>query len=193
VPGVVELGVVVLHGTDQRVLAQRRAGPQRPAPGQVPVPGEPAADREGVVQGDPGAGVRAFPDVVLQRIEELHRPGQVRRQPGDDQAAFPQRLPDQREVEHLEIAQPAVDEFAGAARRAGGEVAGLDQADGEAAGDGVERRPRSDHSAADHQEVELGAGQSGQRRVPVLRGEGCHDQPTSTQSRVRSTAFFHLP
>ena len=43
------------------------------------------------------------------------------------------------EVEHLQVAQAAVDQLAGPAGRAAGEVARLDQADGQAAGDGVER------------------------------------------------------
>ena len=107
-----------------------------------------------VVERDAGADVGALPR-VLERVEERHRPDQVRGEPGEQQAALLQRLLDQREVEHLEVAQAAVHQLGRARRRAGGEVALLDQPDLEAARHRVQRRSDADDPAADDQHVEL--------------------------------------
>jgi hypothetical protein len=177
VPGVVHLAVVVPDRADQRVLAQRRRGPQRAPPGQVPVPRQPALrpgrgrGRHHVVEHDPGADVRALPDPVLQRVEEGQRPGQVRGQLADDQAALPQRLVHQPEVQHLQVAQAAVQQLAGPARRAAGEVAPVDQADPEAAGGGVEGSSRAHHATTHDQDVELLGGQALQCGRAGIRGQ----------------------
>ena len=104
----------------------------------------------------------------MQRVEERHRPDQVRRQPGQQQAALLQRLADQAEVEHLQVAQAAVDQLAAARAGAGGEVALLEQGGGEAAGDRVERDPGADDAAADDEHVELGPALGGRTQ----RGQG---------------------
>ena len=52
-----------------------------------------------VVEQHAAADVEPLPDPVLQRVEERHRPGQVRAQPVEDQRALAQRLADQPEVE----------------------------------------------------------------------------------------------
>src|SRR5205823_8226748 len=62
--------------------------------------------------------------------------------------------PGEAEVEGLQVAQAAVDELAGAAARAGGEVVALDQRDAVAARGGVERHTRAGDPAADHHHVE---------------------------------------
>ena len=83
---------------------------------------------------------------------------EVRRQALGEQAPLVQRFADQAEVEALQIAQAAVDELAGPAGRAGGEVALLDQRDREAAAGGVERDTAAGDASADDQHVEeLGA------------------------------------
>ena len=127
VAGVIDLGVVVLDRADERVRAQRRAGLQRGLLGQVPVPGQPArvARRPAhrVVEKQAEAGVDPLPAAVPERVEERHRAHQVRGQPLGEQAALAQCLADQPEVEHLEVAQAAVDQLAGPAGRPGGPVA----------------------------------------------------------------------
>ena len=106
-----------------------------------------------------------------ERVEERHRPDQVRREPGEQQAALLEGLPDQAEVEHLEVAQPAVDELAAPAAGAAGQVALLDQAGRQAAGHGVEGDPGADHSPADDEDVELlGAASSRPGRGCALPG-----------------------
>ena len=128
-----------------------------------------------VVEQQPGADVRPLPAAVGQRVEERHRPDQVRRQPGEQQAALLQRLADQAEVEHLEVAQPAVDQLAAAAAGAAGQVALLEQSGGESAGDRVEGDAGADDAAADDQHVELvGAAWrpgSARARVRAVRAE----------------------
>jgi hypothetical protein len=84
----------------------------------------------------------------------------------DEQAALAQRLGDQPEVQHLQVAQPTVDELAGTARRAGGEVAGLDEPDRQPPGGGVEGGSGAHHAAADDQDVELGVRHRLQRLLP---------------------------
>ena len=117
--------------------------------------------RHAVVQHQAGADVRPLPGVV-QRVEERHRPDQVRREPGEQQAALLERLLDQPEVEHLEVAEAAVHELRRPAAGAAGEVALLDEGRGESAGDGVQRRTGTHDARADHQNVEV--------RGPVLTG-----------------------
>ena len=114
-----------------------------------------ADHRHRVVEREPGADVRALPAAVRERVEERHRPDQVRRQPGEQQAALLERLADQPEVEHLEVAQAAVDQLAAAAAGAAGQVALLQQAGVQAPGDGVERGADADDAAADDEDVEL--------------------------------------
>src|SRR5699024_4508974 len=71
------------------------------------------------------------------------------------QAAFPQRLPDQSEVEHLQVAQAAVDQLRRPGAGPGRPVTHLDQPDPQAAGAGVQGCTRTDHTTTDHQDVEL--------------------------------------
>ena len=87
----------------------------------------PGGERHRVVQRHAGARVEPLPAAVLQRVQERHRLHQVRRQALEQQSALLERLPDQREVQHLQIAQAAVDQLARPARRAGRPVAGLDE------------------------------------------------------------------
>src|SRR5680860_154342 len=98
--------------------------------------------------------VRPLPGVV-QRVEERHGTHQVWRDPGEQQAALLQRFPDQPEVEHLEVAKAAVHQLRRAGGSAAGEVALLYEGGGEPAGDGVERRTRTDDTGPDHEHVQL--------------------------------------
>jgi hypothetical protein len=197
VPGVVDLGVVVLQRAHQRVLLERRDDPAGAAAGEVAVvrdaPGTAREQAEGVVERDARPGVEPLPAAVLQRVDERDRLDQVRGELLDEQPAFLQRLGDQPEVEHLQVAQAAVDELARAARRAGGEVAGLDQSDAQAAGRGVESGARAHDTAADDQDVQLAAGlrrrrQRVQRAFPRLGGQGDRSHgvsfPDSTRCRT---------
>jgi hypothetical protein len=107
---------------------------------------------------------------VLQRVQELHRPDQVRGDPVEHQAAFGQGLPDQPEVEHLQVPQAAVDELARPARGAAGPVAALDDRRGQAAGDGIESGTSPDHASAHDQDVQYSLGHLGDRVLPCGRG-----------------------
>ena len=71
-----------------------------------------------------------------------------------EQAPLVQRLAYQAEVEPLQVPQATVDEFAGPAGGAGGEVALLDQRDREAATGGVERHAAAGDASADDEDVE---------------------------------------
>ena len=82
-----------------------------------------------------------------------------------EQAPLEQCLTDQPEVEFLQVAQSTVHELRRAARRAGGEVATLDERDAVPARRGVERDSGSGDAAADDDDVEALLGQSRQRRV----------------------------
>jgi hypothetical protein len=112
-------------GLQRRRLAQRLARDRWPVPRDAAARAAEQAHR--VVERDAGADVRALPAAVLQRVEERHRADQVRGEALQQQRALAQGLGDQPEVEHLEVAQPAVHELAAAAARAAGPVAGLDQ------------------------------------------------------------------
>ncbi|MGX1511710.1 hypothetical protein RKD44_002998 [Streptomyces collinus] len=155
-------GVVVLQRADQRVLLQGGRYAQGVTAAQVPVQRQAApvtaGHGHGVVERDAGARVQPLPALVLERVQERHRLHQVRRQPFEQQPALLQRLPHEHEVEHLQIAQPAMDQLAGPAGGARGPVPRLDQADGQAARHGVERGARTDHTGAHHQYVEFALG-----------------------------------
>jgi hypothetical protein len=102
---------------------------------------------------------------VREGIDEGDLVHQVRCEPLQVEPALLERLGDETEVEHLEVAQPSVHELAGPARRARGEVACLDQADRQAAGRGVEGRATTHDATTDDQDVE------GRGRHRVERGE----------------------
>ena len=191
VPRVVDLGVPVLHRAHEGVGSQRRRLLQGAPPGQVPMTWQPAAlarpQAHHVVQGDPRAHVRALPPAVLQRVEKRHRPHQVRRQALQQQRPLPEGLCDQPEVEHLQVAQPAVYELAATTAGAAGPVTSLHQTRPQPPRDRVERRPAPHDPATDHQDVELGAGEqllerrlTGRRRQPL-----CHDHAAPAGALAR--------
>ena len=177
-PRVVDLAVVVADRAVQVVGPDVRRHPRQLLAEDVLVLRHAhvvlAGHRHAVVERDAGADVGPLPR-VLERVEERHGAYEVGREPRQQQAALLERLLDQREVEHLEVAQAAVDQLGRARRRAGGEVALLDQADLEAARDGVERRTDADDPAADDEDVEL-TGPELLERVGALVGvEGLGD------------------
>src|SRR5690606_43524 len=90
-----------------------------------------------------------------ERIEEGHLVDQVGRDPVQQQSAFPQRLPYETEVEHLEIAHAAVDQLRRAGAGARGPVAHLDQSDPQTASAGVECGAGSDDTATDDEYVDV--------------------------------------
>ena len=157
-PGVVDLAVVVADRAADRVLAQRREDPPGARRGSgagaaaCPRPDRRTSAGERVVErrrrrrsrpaARPGAAGRSA-RAGGQRHQDRHRPDQVRREPGGEQARAPCSAScDQAELELLQVAQAAVDQLAGPAGGAGGEVAGLDQGHRQAPGGGVERRRR---------------------------------------------------
>jgi hypothetical protein len=158
VSGVVDLGVVVLDRSDQGVAAQRRREFAGTATGQMPMVGEAACpapeEAQGVVEGDPRTRVEPFPPVVLQRVEERHGSDEMWGEGLDQQGALPQRLADQPEVQHLQVAQAAVDELAGPAGRAGGEVPSLYHAHSQTPGGGVQGTTVADDPATHDEDVQ---------------------------------------
>src|SRR5688572_1354601 len=73
--------------------------------------------------------------------------------------ALGERLAHEGEVEELEIPQAAVDELGGERGGGGGEVALVDEGDGEAAQGELARGAGARHSAADDDHVVVGVGQ----------------------------------
>ena len=168
-PRVVDLAVVVADRPGELVGAQVGGDPGDLLAEQVLVLGHAhvvlAGHRQRVVQREARADVGPL-DGAVQRVEERHRPDQVGREPGEQQPALLQRLADQREVEHLQVAQAAVDQLARPRGRAAGEVPLLEQPDGQATRHGVERRAGADHPAPDDQDVEGWA--AGSRAVAAI-------------------------
>ena len=176
-PGVVDLAVVVADRAGDRLRREVRRDPGDRLAAQVPVPRQThlggAEPRHHVVEQQSGADVRSLPAAVGQRVEERHRPDQVRRQPVEQETALLKCLSHQAEVEHLEVAEPAVDQLAAAAAGAAGQVALLQETRGQAAGDRVERDPGADDTAADDEHVQI---------VGAARRE----RPEGTDPRLRA-------
>ena len=160
VPRVVDLGVVVHHRAGQPVGPQRGRAAQRPARGEVPVIGHRSLGAlHRVVDHQAGADVRALDHLLVDRVQERHRPHQVRRQLADQQVALAQRLLHELEVALLQVAQPPVDQLAGPARRARGQVARLHEADPQPSGRGIQGRARAGDATPDDKDVQRPGGQ----------------------------------
>ncbi|MPM57096.1 hypothetical protein SDC9_103914 [bioreactor metagenome] len=114
-----------------------------------------ADDGQCVVHADADGAVGPLDHRRTQRPEEGLGLDQVRGRGGQQQAAFLEGLGDQLEVQLVEVAQPAVDELAGAARGALAPVAGLDDSGAQAPGRGIEGDPGAGDTSTDHEDVEL--------------------------------------
>src|SRR5512132_1029898 len=114
-----------------------------------------AACAHDVVHADSQTSVAAVDHGPGERVEEWYRLGEVRSQLVQGQRALLEGFEDQGEVELLQIAEPAVEELAGPARGARGEVAGFDQADAQAAGDRIQCAAAARDAGADHEDVEV--------------------------------------
>ncbi len=90
---------------------------------------------------------------VERRDDQLQRLDQMRRHLDVD-LPLEQGLANEAQVEVLQVAQAAMDEFAGAAGSAAGEVGALQQRNAEAAHDCVEGDPCAGDPATDDEDVE---------------------------------------
>ena len=88
------------------------------------------------------------------RQHEAHGPDDVRRSPQEN-LPLDQGFADEAELVIFEIAQPAVDEFAGTRRCSFGEIAFLDEQDRKSTTGGVARDSGAIDAAADDSEVEV--------------------------------------
>ncbi len=95
---------------------------------------------------------------VEGRHDQRQRMHEVRRE-RDHQLALQQRLAHERQIEVLQVAQPAVHQLAGAAGGPGGVVGALDQRHAVTARGGVERHPGAGDAPADDHEIELVLGE----------------------------------
>ena len=151
---VVDLRVEVLYSADQTVAAETRKAAEHAPSREMTMAGEGASAGEDVVEERARADVDALPEASRERVEEGDRLHEMRAQSFEEQRLLREGLPDQAEVELLQIAEPAVDQLARTARSPRRPVSLLDQRDGEAAAGGVQGGSRADHATADHDEVE---------------------------------------
>jgi hypothetical protein len=168
-------GVGAEHGADRGVVPEGGEDLLDAGPGQVTVEGRGPASRPGggehVVQGHAGADVGALPHPVLERVQEGDGLHEVGRELGEQEVPLGEGLVGEVEVEHLQVAQAAVDELRGAARGPARPVLGLHDPDAQAARRGVEGDAGPGDATADHEDVEPGrVAHLGQGLVPGLRG-----------------------
>ena len=90
--------------------------------------------------------------VAVDGDEEGQRPHEMRGE-ATQRLALGERLPHQREIEQLEVAEAAVDELGGPRGRARGVVPLLEERDRDAAEREVAGDARAGHAAADHDDV----------------------------------------
>ena len=137
VAGVIDLGVVIEDGPAQRPRVEPRRRSESTALAQVPVEGKTAAvarrEAQDVVKRHPGTDVRALEERAPQRVQDRHRPDEMGRQVLEEQRPLPQGLAHQTEVQHLEVPEAPMDQFAGPARRARRPVLRLHEAHGQTA------------------------------------------------------------
>ena len=153
---------VALRAPGGEVVAELGRGGVAPAARARARAGAAAAlDRHDVVEVQADADLAFWPRAVEGGDDERQRMDDVRRE-RDHQLALEQRLADEPEVEVLQVAQAAVDELGGAARRAGGEVRALDEGHAVATRGGVQRHAGARDPAADDDDVELLLGESGE-------------------------------
>src|SRR6185503_21092032 len=107
---------------------------------------EPRLDGEGAV----GA-------VLVDGEEEGQAPDEVRGDDAHQRAALFVRLADEPDVAQAQVAQTAVDQLRGRARRSGAEVALVDERYGKPGARRLVGDPGTDDPSADHQQVELAA------------------------------------
>ena len=169
VAGVVGLGVVVEQPTGQGVALEGRGQLERSGAGQLLVARHRARAAHRVVEGQAGGDVGALPAAAGQRVEEGDRLDEVRCDAAQHQLALLERLAHEVEVHLLEVAQAAVEELGRPRRRAGGEVALLDEGRRETAGGRVEGDAAAGDAATDDEHVELLRGEALPRPRPVVR------------------------
>ena len=146
--------VEVVPRAQEPLRAQRRLERARPGVVHRAVSGRPLARREEVVEPEPQAHLdQAARPVPVDRHQERQRADQLGRQPREG-LSLAQRLPDQPEVEELEVPEAPVDELGGARGRPGGEVRLLHEDAGEPALGQVARDAGAGHAAADDDGVE---------------------------------------
>src|SRR5262249_11403319 len=130
--------------------------------------------------------------LAVDRDQERQRLDQVRRQPAE-RLALAQRFADECEVEQLEIAQTAVDQFRGFRGGAGAEVALLEQRHRDAAQREVARRSRACDAAPDDDDVVVGIGQRCRARHGSINSP--IDRPTASgaTSAIRGSSARVMP
>ena len=111
---------------------------------------------------EPVAGLHAGPEqgglavagVLVEREQERQRVGQVRGGDLHQDPALDRTLVGDPDLAVGEVAQAAVDELAGPARRAEGQVVGVDGEHAQPAGDRVEGHPGAGDAEADDEDVD---------------------------------------
>ena len=169
VPGVVGLGVVVEQAAGQRVALEGRGELERAGAGQLLVARHGAGAAHRVVERQPGRDVGPLPAAVGQRVEEGDRLDEVRGDAAQHELALLERLAHEVEVHLLEVAQAAVEELGRPGRRAGGEVALLDEGGRQATRGRVEGDAAARHAASDDEHVEVLGGEALPRLRSVVR------------------------
>jgi len=172
--GIVDLRVVEADAAVQGVFAQARYRAQAGAAGEMTVAWHRRMEScEGVVEEQPGAEEGAVPRHPPQRHQDRHRVHQMGRDLLDQQTSLLQRLAYQLDVELLQIAQTAMDQFAGTAGRSGRPVPLLDHGDPQPAARSVKGDAAAGGAAADDEHVEEVGGEALERRRPLRRSERC--------------------
>ena len=195
-PRVVGRRVAVHVGVAQPAALQRR----RPADGVVGVdplvPPDAPHPGQHVVGGEADAEQPASRGVRPHRVEEVHRPDEMRGQ-AHQRLPLGDALVHQPDLVVLQVAQPAVDQLAGLAAGAAGQVAAVDDGHAEPPAGRVQRDAGPGRAHPDDQHVQLPAGRLGHLGGAVDDGEraGAHraslaDQAGApTASRAASSRF----
>ena len=144
-----------------------------------------AVGRHHVVHVQPDAQHAVGALAVEGRDQQLERAHEVRREV-HEQRPLEQRLADEPEVEVLEVAEAAVHELRGAARRPRGVVVTVEESHAVAARGGVESHARPRDPAADHDDVERLGLEGGQCVVP--RDHVAHTLDAARRPRIGAAA-----
>ncbi len=177
-PRIVELGILILHATDEAVGLHARKRFEHGISREESRRPEARPPGNRVVEPQAGGIEPPIPEPAAPAIRRNRerQPLHEMRRVGQEYRPLTQRLADERHIALGQIPHAAVHELRGPTRRCFREILGLEQSHRQASGGRIDRHAEPRRSAADHDEIErpLAIQAGKQFGTRGLRGSGSH-------------------